>query len=191
MSKQLNRKEMLAAIASKYPKVWTKLGEEFREDLNYTRGIWTGAGSYMETPSGKKVLIFDCRAEMDKRYELDVYIPFEKFLNSHGWFSESNDPETWMIWPIKQEAAPLVVNVGPKEHKANFEMLEALAASGYNVLVNKSNGYSHSWQEVVPYTPEMLADRKCKVTGTTYRNRIWFVKSPLGKVQGSSIVSFS
>jgi hypothetical protein len=62
--------------------------------------------------------------------------------------------------------------------------LEELEKSGYNVIVNKTNGYSHDWQEVVEFDSKLIRN----VGGV---ETIWCTKKPIGFVDGSSQVSFS
>lgn len=59
--------------------------------------------------------------------------------------------------------------------------LEELIAKNYNVLVNKTNGYSHDWQEVVKFDPSLVQ----------YGIQIWCTIREVGFVYNSSVVSFS
>lgn len=59
--------------------------------------------------------------------------------------------------------------------------LEDLILRNYNVVVNKTNGYSHDWQEVVKFNPFLIHNGR----------EIWCTKKEIGFVKGSSILSFS
>lgn len=57
---------------------------------------------------------------------------------------------------------------------------EQIKDTDLNVLCDKTNGYSHDWQEVEAFNPEK------------HTNRIIFLTDkPIGRVMGSSVVSFS
>lgn len=63
--------------------------------------------------------------------------------------------------------------------------LAELKATGWNVIVNKTNGYSHDWQEIHPFDEKHIRSVGGQPT-------IWCTTKPATTfVQGSSIVSFS
>jgi len=50
----------------------------------------------------------------------------------------------------------------------------------YNIVVNRTNGYSHDWQEIVPFSMTYVKNRT-----------VYCTVKPTGEVKGSSVVSFS
>ncbi|MBK9723309.1 MAG: hypothetical protein IPO78_17235 [Saprospiraceae bacterium] len=64
------------------------------------------------------------------------------------------------------------MNIAQIIKKANSEKL--------NVIINKSNGYSHDWQEVVDFSIDIF-----------HEPHIYLTHKPIGRIFGSSIVSFS
>jgi len=50
-----------------------------------------------------------------------------------------------------------------------------------NGIVSRSNGYSHDWEEVVLFTDEFLHSS----------SSVYLTSRPIGRVMGSSSVSFS
>ena len=66
-------------------------------------------------------------------------------------------------------------------HKMTTEQIKE---SGWNVLVNKTNGYSLDWQESVPFDEKYIRNIGGSPT-------IYCTSKPLGLIQGTSSVSFS
>lgn len=62
--------------------------------------------------------------------------------------------------------------------------LNELKEKGWNVVVNKTNGYSHDWEEVYPFDESLIKN----IGGIP---TIWCTTKPIGRVMGSSVVSFS
>ena len=66
-----------------------------------------------------------------------------------------------------------------------FKMtLKELRAKGWNTLVNKSNGYSHDWQEGKKFEKTDI-----EIIGGV--KTIWCTDKGTGFIQGTSSVSFS
>ena len=64
--------------------------------------------------------------------------------------------------------------------------------SGLNVLVNKSNGYSHSWMEIENYSFDKHSQkRKCPFTKNESLDILFLTDKPTGKIKNSSQISFS
>ena len=62
--------------------------------------------------------------------------------------------------------------------------LKELKSKGWNVLVTKSNGYSHIWSEIFPFDKKYIKN----VGGF---KTIWCTTKQCGFEKGSSEVSFS
>lgn len=62
--------------------------------------------------------------------------------------------------------------------------LSQLKKSKLNVIQNETNGYSHDWKEVFPFTED-------KIKNIQGQQTIRCTRKPVGPVIGSSIVSFS
>jgi len=93
----MSRDELMNALEKMYPKAWFKDGEDFRNDGS-NNSIWTGEGSYAN--NGMELFNYYSEDYEEKNYIMGVYKPLHNFLKSVGYFAESNDPGTYLIYPI-------------------------------------------------------------------------------------------
>lgn len=70
------------------------------------------------------------------------------------------------------------------EGKISKMTMEELKGSGLNVIVNRTNGYSHDWNDSEPFDEGHI---QWKDTNPT----VWCTKKPVGRIMGSSVVSFT
>lgn len=61
------------------------------------------------------------------------------------------------------------------------EIKEIVKENEYNLVVPKTNGYSHDWEEAIEFKEEHILNI----------HNVYLTKKPLGRIMGSSIVSFS
>lgn len=90
----IDRDTLLTLLKNKYPKAWFKPGEDFSSDYSENT-IWTGEGSY----SNDGNLLFNPYSDDYKKYVLDVYKPFNDFIESLGYYIEPYDAGTYFILP--------------------------------------------------------------------------------------------
>jgi hypothetical protein len=70
--------------------------------------------------------------------------------------------------------------------------LDKILKSKLNVIVNKSNGYSHSWMEIENYSFDKHSQkRKCPFTKNESLDILFLTDKPTGKIKNSSQISFS
>lgn len=91
---KIDRNTLIDILKSKYPKAWFKPGEEFSSDYSENT-IWSGEGSYAN--NGMK--LFDPYSDNYENYELEVYKPFNDFIESMGYYVEPYDAGTFFILP--------------------------------------------------------------------------------------------
>lgn len=87
-----SRTKLIEVLNKKFPKVWTKLGEEFSP--NYQGSIWTGEGSEVDEEGTPAFCMFGPQS----LYDLGVYIPLAQLLEKHGWFAEAHDGGTFFLF---------------------------------------------------------------------------------------------
>ena len=92
---KVDRDTLMDILKDNYPKAWFKPGEEFSSDYSENT-IWSGEGSYAN--NGMK--LFDPYSDDYKNYELEVYKPFNDFVESMGYYVESYDAGTFFILPV-------------------------------------------------------------------------------------------
>jgi hypothetical protein len=92
---KVDRDTLMDILKDNYPKAWFKPGEDFSSDYSENT-IWSGEGSYAN--NGMK--LFDPYSEDYKNYELEVYKPFNDFIESMGYYVESYDAGTFFILPV-------------------------------------------------------------------------------------------
>ena len=94
---ELSREDMMAALKSKFGLSHVDTTENFFQDPNEgVGGIWVG-GENGETASDGKEL-FDYYSTDYGKYEFGVHNELNKFLEKNGWYAETYDPGTYMIW---------------------------------------------------------------------------------------------
>jgi hypothetical protein len=93
-SVEVDRDTLMNILKEKYPKAWFKPGEDFGSDYSEDT-IWTGEGSY----SNDGMKLFDPYTDDYENYELEVYKPFNDFIESMGYYAESYDAGTFFILP--------------------------------------------------------------------------------------------
>lgn len=93
-SVKVGRDTLMNMLKKKYPKAWFKPGEDFGSDYSKDT-IWTGEGSYAN--DGMK--LFDPYTDDYENYELEVYKPFNDFIEEMGYYVESYDTGTFFILP--------------------------------------------------------------------------------------------
>lgn len=91
---KIDRDTLMDMLKSEYPKAWFKPGEGFSSDYSENT-IWSGEGSYAN--DGMK--LFDPYSDDYESYELEVYKPFNDFIESMGYYVESYDAGTFFILP--------------------------------------------------------------------------------------------
>lgn len=91
---KVDRDTLIDILKNEYPDAWFKLGEDFGSDYSEDT-IWTGEGSYAN--DGMK--LFDPYTDDYENYELEVYKPFNDFIESMGYYVESYDAGTFFILP--------------------------------------------------------------------------------------------
>lgn len=91
---KIDRDTLMYILKSEYPKAWFKPGEEFSSDYSENT-IWSGEGSYAN--DGMK--LFDPYSDDYESYELEVYKPFNDFIESMGYYVEPYDTGTFFILP--------------------------------------------------------------------------------------------
>jgi hypothetical protein len=92
---KVDRDTLMDILKDEYPNAWFKPGENFSSDYSENT-IWSGEGSYAN--NGMK--LFDPYSEDYKNYELEVYKPFNDFIESMGYYVESYDAGTFFILPV-------------------------------------------------------------------------------------------
>jgi len=90
----IDRDTLLSLLRKKYPKAWFKPGEDFSSEYSENT-IWTGEGSYANDGNS----LFDPHSNDYKKYVLDVYKPFNDFIESLGYYIEPYDAGTYFILP--------------------------------------------------------------------------------------------
>jgi hypothetical protein len=90
-----DRDKLIEILKAEYPNAWFKPGEDFGGDYTETT-IWSGEGSYAN--NGMK--LFDPYSDNYKVYPMEVYKPFEDFVESKGYYVEPYDAGTFFILPI-------------------------------------------------------------------------------------------
>ena len=91
---KVDRDTLMSMLKKNYPKAWFKPGEGFGSDYSENT-IWTGEGSYAN--DGMK--LFDPYSDDYENYELEVYKPFNDFVESMGYYVEPYDTGTFFILP--------------------------------------------------------------------------------------------
>lgn len=91
---QVDRDTLMSMLKKNYPKAWFKPGEEFSSDYSENT-IWSGEGSY----SNDGMKLFDPYSDDYESYELEVYKPFNDFIESMGYYVEPYDTGTFFILP--------------------------------------------------------------------------------------------
>lgn len=95
--KSITREDMMAKIASKYPKLSLRTTEEFDGGQ---KGIWiAGTESGITAKDGFK--LFDSWVEdyKETRYVLGVHKEFGNLVEANGWYCEWYDAGTMMVFP--------------------------------------------------------------------------------------------
>ena len=95
---KVDRNTLMDILKNNYPKAWFKKGEDFRNFSvsDYSEDtIWTGEGSYAD--NGMR--LFDSYSDDYENYELEVYKPFNDFIESMGYYVEPYDAGTFFILP--------------------------------------------------------------------------------------------
>ena len=91
---KIDRDTLMDMLKTEYPKAWFKKGEDFSSDYSEDT-IWTGEGSYAD--NGMR--LFDSYSDDYENYELEVYKPFNDFIESMGYYVEPYDAGTFFILP--------------------------------------------------------------------------------------------
>jgi hypothetical protein len=91
---KVDRNTLMDILKNNYPKAWFKKGEDFSSDYSEDT-IWTGEGSYAD--NGMR--LFDSYSDDYENYELEVYKPFNDFIESMGYYVEPYDAGTFFILP--------------------------------------------------------------------------------------------
>jgi hypothetical protein len=68
--------------------------------------------------------------------------------------------------------------------------IKEIIKEGLNVSVNRDNGYSHFWTEVLPFDKKHIYI-SFNVTDGKKHKYLDCTRKSIGRVQGSSVVSFS
>ncbi len=96
-----SRDEMIVLLNKKFPNIWTKKSEDFYNDPKENRGIWTGGEGSTFVDAAKKKEAFNIHGNDPKNYIDEVHKNLYKFLEEHGWYTESYDAGTFFFYPIK------------------------------------------------------------------------------------------
>jgi hypothetical protein len=83
------RLELRTLLSAKFPRIWTKDGEDFEK--RQTGSIWTGEGSDM--PDGSPAFDY-----WNNHYTFGVHPELSTFLSKTGWHAECYDPGTFFIY---------------------------------------------------------------------------------------------
>lgn len=95
MNKKITtRTEMMAILSQKYPNLFIKTSEEFKDTLK--DGIWTSGERGIVAKDNFK--LFDYYAYPTTRYVNGTHKELRSLLKKHGWCVEWYDAGTVMIW---------------------------------------------------------------------------------------------
>ncbi len=83
----MTRNQLKAAIAKKFPKVWTRDSEEFN---GASGAIWTGEGSEIDGIDAFNMYL--------EGFEFGVHPELAEFLESKDWHAEAYDAGTFFLY---------------------------------------------------------------------------------------------